>query len=89
MNDEGADPRPLVRALLAARMGEMDLGWLDETAPLAGQGIGSLDLISVLARIRRETGFGLPEDFAIDGETSLAAVAASLRPSGTGDRSAA
>jgi acyl carrier protein len=70
----------LARALLAERIGEADLLWLDEAAPLAAQGIGSLDLISVLARIQREAGLALPDDFTIDAETSLAAVVGSLRP---------
>jgi len=75
-----ADPRLLLRELLAERLGEEDLGWLDEGAPLAAQGVGSLDLIAVLARLQRQAGLGIPEELGIDEATTLASVAAALQP---------
>ncbi len=86
MTGEAADARALLQEHLAQRMGEPDLGWLDPAAPLAGQGVDSLDLIAVLARIQRQGGLGLPEDFAIDAETTLDAVAAALRPTAAAAR---
>jgi len=76
----GSDPRILLRELLAERLGEEDLDWLDESAPLADQGVGSLDLITVLARLQREAGVGIPEELGIDDGTTLSSVAAALRP---------
>jgi hypothetical protein len=75
-----------LKRCLAERVDEADIGWLDERRPLAAQGIGSLDLIAALARLQRDLGFGLPEDFAIDRETSLAAVAGALRTVGPANR---
>lgn len=72
----------LLRACLAARLGQADLDWLDMERPLATQGVGSLDLIAALARLQRETGLGLSEGFAVSGRTSLASVARSLSPVG-------
>jgi acyl carrier protein len=80
MSAAAGDAPALLRAGLAERLGESDLGWLDATAPLAGQGIDSLDLIAVLARLQRQAGLSLPEDFGIDAETTLDSVAAALQP---------
>jgi acyl carrier protein len=78
----GGDAQALMRELLAERLGEQDLDWLDESASLAAQGVGSLDLIAVLARLQRETGIGLTEEAGIDEGTTLASLAAALRPLG-------
>lgn len=82
----GGDPPALLRQLLAERLGEEDLDWLDESAPLADQGVGSLDLIAVLARLQRDAGVGIPEELGIDDGTTLAAVAAALRPTAAAAR---
>ena len=82
----GGDPGVLLRRLLAERLGEENLGWLDESAPLADQGVGSLDLIAALARLQRDAGLGIPGELRIDEGTTLASVAAALRPTGTATR---
>lgn len=76
-----ADPghaRALLRARLAERLDEPSLDWLEDERPLTAQGIASLDLIAALARVQREAGLGLPDTFAIDARTSLAALAGAL-----------
>lgn len=77
----------LLRGCLAERLGQEDLDWLDMWQPLAAQGVGSLDLIAALARLRRETGLTLSDGFVVSEQTSLASVARSLSPVGGCDRS--
>jgi hypothetical protein len=79
--------RALLRAYLADRLGQEDLDWLDPQQSLVTQGVGSLDLIAVLARLRRNTGLGLCDGFVLSEKTSLAKVERSLGPVGGCDRS--
>jgi hypothetical protein len=79
MAADNTQVRDLLRRGLAHRLLEPDINWLEETLPLTAQGIGSLDLIAVLARIQRDAGLSLPEDFAIDADTSLLSVAVALK----------
>jgi Phosphopantetheine attachment site len=87
MNTGAVDACALLRAKLADRLNESTLDWLQDTRPLAAEGIASLDLIAVLARLQRDAGLTLPDDFMIDARTSLVSLAAALAASASPDAS--